>query len=132
MNKYDSKFEAKVAQWLKDHKVKFLYESKSLPYFEHIYHAHCVACGAEDIEAYRTYTPDFIIANGLYLEAKGKLDAKQRKKFKAVKEAGFKIHLIFQSDSKISKNSKTRYTDWCAQHDIECCIFPNIPEAWLK
>lgn len=130
--KYKSKLEVKVAKWLKQHKVRFKYESTMLPYRQRILHARCDSCKSTHVSRSRNYLPDFTLASGFILEAKGILDTAQRQKFIALKEEGYDFALVFQSNNKISKDSDTRYLEWCARYEIPACVFPKIPEEWLK
>jgi hypothetical protein len=71
----------------------------------------------------RKYTPDWTVykKNGklVYLEFKGVLDQKTRKKMKLMKKQWPKLDLriIFeQANNKIYKGSKTTYGMWATQH----------------
>lgn len=74
------------------------------------------------------YIPDFIDRkNKVIKETKGRFDATDRRKMKAVKLAhpDWRIIMIFSNpDTKISKNSKTSYSDWCKANDIEVELAP--------
>jgi hypothetical protein len=74
----------------------------------------------------RKYTPDWTVhkKNGdiVYLEFKGVLDGKTRKKMKLVKKqhSAFDIRIIFEKASnKIYKGSKTTYGMWADQHGFK-------------
>jgi len=80
------------------------------------------------------YNPDFILTNGIIIEAKGHLSQADRVKMKLVKDQHplFDIRFVFQrAQNKISKTSKTTYAMWADLHG-----FPwaegLIPEKWLK
>ena len=71
-----------------------------------------------------TYTPDFVLPNGIYLECKGLWEPEDRRKIKAVIEQHPEIDLrmVFQAPfNKISKKSKTTYAKWCDKHNIKWC-----------
>lgn len=79
------------------------------------------------------YQPDFRLPNGILIEAKGHLDAWDRRKMVAVKAArpDLDIRLVFQSaNRRLSRHGKT-YGEWAEQHG-----FPwaegTIPLAWYK
>ena len=115
--KYRSKLEERIAELLQNLGVSFEYESTKVPYV--IRH---------------NYTPDFVLPNGIYLEAKGYWDAEDRRKILAVKESnpGIDIRMVFQTPyNKISKKSKTTYAQWCIKHDIPWTTFTDIPLEWL-
>ena len=62
-NGYRSGLEHSTAEYLKAANIGFLYESMKIEW--------------EDL-AYRTYTPDFILPNGLIIETKGLFTAADR------------------------------------------------------
>ena len=81
-----------------------------------------------------TYTPDFILPNGVVLEVKGFWPPSDRTKHKLVKEThpDVDIRFVFQNAfNTLSKSSKTTYADWCDKHGILWC-HRKIPEEWLK
>jgi hypothetical protein len=43
------------------------------------------------------------------------------------------IRFLFMRDNKISKNSKTRYSDWCKKRGIKYAVSEHghIPDEWL-
>lgn len=129
--KFKSKFEARVASWLRKNKVRFAYESVQLPYRQLIPHAVCDSCGCKSVSRLRKYLPDFVLPGERYLESKGNLDVAQRQKFIALMVEGYDVRLVFQRNNRISRTSETRYLDWARQHGIDACVFPNIPKEWL-
>ena len=68
---YRSGLEHKLSLYLKEHKFKFSYESIKIEW--------------EDL-SYRTYTPDFILDNGIIIETKGRFLASDRRKHLAIKK----------------------------------------------
>jgi hypothetical protein len=95
--------------------------------------AKCINCGSKNIGVQRRYTPDFFLENGVIIETKGKWTAKDRYKMLDVFESHPKanIRMLFMSNNKISKASKTRYSDWCEAKGIRYAV-ETIPEEWLK
>jgi hypothetical protein len=83
----------------------------------------------------RTYTPDFVLPNGIIIETKGRFTLEDRKKHVWIREQyedAFDIRFVFtNSNAKIRKGSKTSYADWCDKHDF---LFADklIPEEWFK
>lgn len=108
----------------------FEYEKDSYEWWEKIPHAVCVTCG-DPAYASRTYTPDFFLENGRIIEVKGRFTVHDRKIALAMKEGGIVICYLFGFDNKLSRVSKTRYTDWCAKNGLECAV-QVIPEDWLE
>ena len=114
---FRSGLEEKVADLMVELNVKYEYESEKLDYT--IAHS---------------YTPDFKLPNGIYLECKGLWEPDDRRKIKAVIEQHPEIDLrmVFQSPfNKINKKSKTTYAKWCDKHGIKWCSYANIPLKWL-
>lgn len=80
-----------------------------------------------------TYTPDFILPNGIVVETKGIFSPEDRKKHELLKEQhpGLDIRFVFtRSTSPIRKGSKTTYGSWCAKLGIPFAD-KLIPETWL-
>lgn len=114
---YRSGLERRIAQDLKTLGVPFEYEPVRIAY---------------QIQA--TYKPDFVLPNGIHLEAKGIFDPADRRKMVAVKKDNpdLDIRFILQTPYKtLSKNSLTSYADWCTKHGFPWCRYPNIPIDWL-
>ena len=115
--KFRSKLEKNIADLLEQLGVSYLYESEKLSYT--ISH---------------NYTPDFVLPNYKYLEAKGYWAAEDRRKILAVKRDNpdVDLRMIFQSPyNTISKKSKTTYAQWCDKHDIPWTSYKDIPIEWL-
>jgi len=116
---YRSGLEISVSKLLKEQNVKFGYESVKIEW--------------EDL-AYRTYTPDFILQNGIIIETKGMFTAADRRKHLAVKRQHPKLDIRFvfeNSRRKLRKGAKSTYAEWCTKHDF---VYYDriIPEEWLK
>ena len=115
--KYRSNLEKDIANLLEGLGVSFQYESEKLSYtIEH------------------NYTPDFVLPNYVYLEAKGYWDAADRRKVLAVKRDNpdIDLRMVFQSPyNTISKKSKTTYAKWCEKHEIPWTSYKDIPIDWL-
>ena len=115
--KFRSKLEENIASLLQNLGVSYQYESEKLSYtIEH------------------DYTPDFVLPNYIYLEAKGYWAPADRRKILNVKKANPEIDLrmVFQSPyNRISKKSKTTYAQWCEKHNIPWTHFHDIPLEWL-
>ena len=115
--KFRSKLEENIANLLEGLGVSYQYESEKLGYtIEH------------------NYTPDFVLPNYTYLEAKGYWSPEDRRKILNVKKSNPEIDLrmIFQAPyNTISKKSKTTYAKWCERHDIPWTSYHDIPIEWL-
>jgi len=116
---YRSGLEIKVSDYLKELKIDFGYESIKIEW--------------EDL-AYRTYTPDFVLPNGLIIEVKGQFTAADRRKHLAVQKQHPKldIRFVFESSKrKLRKGAKSTYGEWCIKYGFRY-YDRVIPEDWLK
>ena len=81
-----------------------------------------------------TYTPDFKLPNGIFIETKGRFVLADRKKHQLIKEQSpaLDIRFVFQnSRNKIRKGSKTTYADWCVKNGF-LYSDKSVPEEWYK
>jgi len=81
-----------------------------------------------------TYTPDFKLPNGIFVESKGRFLTDDRKKHLLIKaqHPNLDIRFVFtNSKSKIRKGSKTTYADWCIKYGFQYAD-KLIPEEWYK
>lgn len=118
-NRYRSGLEKVVAEFLKQNKKNFRYEDLKIEW--------------KDLR-YRTYTPDFILDNGIIVETKGIFDNEDRRKHLAVREQHpeLDIRLVFSNTkAKLYKGSKTTYAMWCEKNGF---LYSHrvIPPDWLK
>jgi hypothetical protein len=116
---YRSGLEHKISQYLESFKHKYEYESIKIEW--------------EDL-AYRTYTPDFILENGIIIETKGRFLVADRRKHLAIQKQHPKLDIRFvftNSKSKLNKGAKSTYEQWCIKHKFRY-YDRIIPEDWLK
>lgn len=84
--------------------------------------------------AIRSYTPDFVLDNGIIIEVKGFWSTGDRRKHLEIHQQhpNLDIRLVFENSSrKIRKGSATSYAKWCEKKDLVYCDRV-IPQAWLK
>jgi len=87
----------------------------------------------EDLR-YRTYTPDFLLDNGIIVEAKGLFDTDDRHKHKCVRKQHPELDIRFvfsNARAKLYKGAKSTYADWCDKNKFKWS-HRIIPEDWLK
>ena len=87
----------------------------------------------EDL-AYRFYTPDFVLPNGIIIESKGFFTVADRRKHIEIQRQHPKLDIRFvfaNENSKLRKGSKTSYAKWCEKNNFKFC-HRVIPEKWLK
>lgn len=84
-------------------------------------------------EKARTYTPDWVLPNGIVIETKGLFAADDRQKHLWLKEQYPKMDLRFvfsNPRAKIYKGSNTTYADWCHKHGFRFAE-KLIPRSWM-
>lgn len=130
---FRSGLEESIAESLASRGIGFEYESLTLTYLKAVRTASCQDCGSKKIAVKRVYTPDFILGNGIIIEVKGRLTSQDRSKLIAVKESNpdRKLVLLFGADNKLSKISKTRYSEWATKYGFDYEI-KTIPRRWLR
>ena len=115
---FRSGLEKNVDDFLSSTGLEYEYERKKIPYV--------LTCN---------YTPDFILKNGVMLEAKGHLSPDDRRKMLAVKKQHpeLDIRFVFQAPyNKIYKGSRTTYAKWAEKHGFPWTHFKSIPLEWLN
>ena len=116
---YRSGLEHTISVYLTELKQRYKYEALKIEW--------------EDL-TYRTYTPDFILSNGIIIETKGRFLTADRKKHIAIKKQhpDLDIRFVFtNSRSKLQKGAKSSYGQWCIKYGFRY-YDRIIPEDWLK
>lgn len=116
---YRSAFEQEIAEQAKKDGIKFEYERPESV--------------ITWIPKPKKYLPDFVLSNGVIVEAKGRLTVFDRAKHLAIKAQfpDLDIRFVFQFDNKLTRGSKTRYSDWCEKKGFKFA-FLRIPKSWAK
>jgi hypothetical protein len=118
-NGYRSGLEDVISKDLKDRGVDFGYETVKINW---------------KLVENKTYTPDFILPNGIIIESKGRFVPDDRKKHLKVREQNpdLDIRFVFSnSKNKIRKGSKTTYAMWCEKNNF-LYADKRIPDEWIK
>jgi hypothetical protein len=119
---YRSGLEETVAEQLKGCKVNYEYEDK------------------KNIVKYikpatnHTYLPDFKLPNDIIVETKGRFVLADRKKHELINQQHPELDIRFvfsNSNTKISKKSKTTYGMWCDKLGIPYAD-KTVPLEWLE
>ena len=116
---YRSGLEVKLSEFLDELKIKYIYEGIKIEW--------------EDL-AYRQYTPDFVLPNGIIIETKGLFTVADRRKHICIQQQHPKLDIRFvftSSRRKLQKGSKTTYGMWCEKNNFKYHD-RIIPEDWLK
>tara|TARA_B110000879_G_C10886862_1_gene399053 strand:+ start:164 stop:592 length:429 start_codon:yes stop_codon:yes gene_type:complete len=116
---YRSGLEEDMATNLKERGITFTYEEEKIKWLD---------------SKVRTYTPDFVLENGIIIETKGRFVSADRRKHKEVKKQypDLDIRFVFSnSRAKLYKGAKGSYADWCYSHGF---LYSDklIPEDWMK
>ena len=117
--RYRSGLEKEVAAYLRQNQKKVRYEVLKVEW--------------EDLR-YRTYTPDFVLDNGIIIETKGIFDSADRRKHREIQRQHPELDIRFvfsNANAKLYKGAKSRYCNWCEQHKFQWALRV-IPEEWLK
>lgn len=130
--KFHSKLELSVATDLHNRNEEFKYETESFKWIERLPRAFCGECGEKSALVERSYTPDFFLPSGIIVEVKGNFTSKDRKIALAMKEQHpeLDVRMLFQRDNWLTRQHKTKYSDWCEARGIEYA-FIKIPDEWL-
>lgn len=117
---FRSGLEKKVAEALAQANVPYEYEKKKITY---------------DVPArVATYTPDFVLDNGIIVEAKGIFDTPDRQKHLLIKaqQPHLDIRFVFsRAAAPIYKGSPTTHAKWCEAHGFRWAE-KLIPLEWTK
>ncbi len=119
-NGFRSGLEERIAQDLLEAGVEFTYEDQVIRY--------------EKPCKVARYTPDFVLENGIIIEAKGRFLTADRQKHLLVQKQHPELDIRFvfsRSKERISKKSKTTYAAWCEKHGFKFAD-EKIPDDWLK
>ena len=117
---YRSGLEEDTAKMLTKMKIPYTYEKTKIKW--------------EDFMV-RTYTPDFVLHNGIIIETKGRFMAADRRKHLEIKRQYGKEHdirfVFSNSRSKLYTGAKSSYGDWCNKHNF-LYADKKIPKEWLN
>ena len=120
-NKYRSGLEEKIAEQLEELDIDFQYETLKIKYVKPSTPA--------------TYTPDFILPNGILIEGKGQFVTSDRKKHRLIREQfgkKYDIRFVFSNpNQRIGKKSRTTYAMWGERYGVKWAK-GEIPREWLK
>lgn len=111
-----SGFERTLAHQLKQAGRPFTYETLKLPYvIEHTYH------------------PDFMLDNGIIIEAKGRFMKGDTAKMKAVKKAHphLDIRFVFMYAHQKISGQKQTHAEWAEKNGFKWAD-GKVPQEWLK
>ena len=116
---YRSGLEERTAKYLRSLKVKFTYEKMKIKW--------------QDLR-HRTYTPDFVLDNGIIIETKGRFIPSDRSKHLRIREQHpeLDIRFVFSNpNARLYKGSKSTYASWCEKYGFKYAK-EKIPVEWIK
>ncbi len=82
----------------------------------------------------RSYKPDFLLPNGIFIEVKGRFVLQDRQKHLWIKEQypDLDVRFVFSnSKAKLRKGAKSSYGEWCTRFGFQYAD-KTIPEQWLN
>ena len=96
---FRSGLEVKIAEELKELSIPFIYEGMKIEW--------------EDL-AYRMYTPDFVLPNGIIIETKGRFTVADRRKHILIKKQHPKldIRFVFENENMGEKKCKSATSEF--------------------
>ena len=116
---FRSGLEERIAEQLDKAGVEYEYEKLKLKYIKPA--------------STHLYTPDFVLANGIIVETKGRFLANDRQKHILVKRHNptLDIRFVFSnSKARITKTSRTTYAAWCEKNGFKYAD-KTIPQEWI-
>lgn len=117
---YRSGLEEKLAAQLESKGVPSVFEQYEVKYVKP--------------ESLHTYTPDFVLPNGVIIEGKGIFDSDDRKKHELIRKQhpGLDIRFVFtNANAKLYKGSPTSYAAWCLKNGFLYAT-KVIPLEWMQ
>lgn len=80
----------------------------------------------------KTYVPDFVIDDKIYVEVKGYLRYEDQVKMRAVKDSNpyLDIRFVFAKDNKVASSNMT-VSEWCTKYGFRYA-FEKIPKEWFS
>lgn len=84
------------------------------------------------------YIPDWVLPNGVVIEAKGIFSSQDRSKHLLVRKQHPELDVRFvfyNANSKLNKRSTTTLADWAEKYGYKWCCWKKSPEVlreWLK
>lgn len=116
---YRSGLEEKLAAQIAAAGIAFQYEAVILPYTP---------------TKPKKYNPDFLLPNGIVIEAKGHFLSEDRSKHKLIRAQYPDLDLRFvfaRPQNKLGKTSSTTYAKWAEDHGF-LWAEKFVPSAWLR
>ena len=112
---FRNQFEERLGSFLDDRRVAYEYETLVLGY---------------TLEG--KYKPDFILPNGIIIEAKGFFRTHAQRALKAVKKKHPKldIRLVFYNQNQKVQGSNLKCYEWAVKYKFKFAD-KNIPEEWI-
>lgn len=130
---FRSGLEKGIADDLTSKGISYEFEKHTVSYSLPVRSGLCGECGSRSVGKKATYTPDFRIPGGIFVESKGRLTARDRSKLAAVhlQHPGLDLRLLFAYDNWCTKLHKQRYSEWAEAHGFKWAVGKRIPNEWL-
>lgn len=130
-----STYEDNIIKDLEDRGVAYEYEPRSFKYTRPVHRGRCTVCESKSVVVERSYTPDIrLLLSDTWIEAKGKFTPENRGKMEDFLRGNPEIDLrfLFQRDNWITKNHKSKYSDWCKKLGVKYAIGIRVPDEWVE
>ena len=117
---YKSGLEDGVSEQLKALGIPICYEEVKIPFMQPT--------------KKRSYRPDFLLPNGIFIETKGRFLLADRQKHVWIKEQYPKLDIRFvftNSKALLRKGAKMTLADWCVKEGF-LYADKTIPQTWLE
>jgi len=113
---FRSGLEQRIADNLVEHKCKFEYEPMSVAY-----------------TVPHKYTPDFVLDNGIIIEAKGFFRREAQRKHREIKKQHpeLDIRFVFSNVNQRVQGSWLTCAKWCEKYNFKYAEL-DIPKEWMK
>lgn len=132
---FRSKYEERVWKNAKADGLKLEYEPIVIGYAHPVHRGKCSTCGATNsVTRPASYTPDFMLKNGTFVETKGKFTPANRTRMLALRAArpDIVVRILFMRDNWLTKKHVSKYSDWAQSAGYEYAIGDRIPVEWTK
>ena len=137
IGRYRSMSEKYAANQLEAAGIEYKYERTKFEYYvSSKLKLDCPKCGPISGGRIRKwYLPDFELPNGLFMEVKGRLTPRDKRKMEAVRKyhPTVPIAMLFDNDRMLegANPGKLRYGDWANKQGIPWAV-KEIPDEWIR
>jgi len=131
---FRSGYERTVAACLTSLGIPIAYELAKFKFYVPETGRLCAQCAGTSVVRISTYMPDFKLSEFVFLEAKGKLTASNRRRMVAFSEQhkGVKLIFMFQRDNWLTSKKLGKYSDWAKAKGFPYVVGDRITREFLS